>query len=200
MESFFKKVFSIFNNVRIKLFMFAMYKRKSSSPLTTTIIRMLLIIFSLLLLFTLNVHFMSESLDKGVALKVVTSSAQASTIDNLLTRLLNNEDKEAKLAANLDSKYSINRSPFDYFNQCDYLSMIKLKLAADNHHQLELMSSSRIKPYVEEPTSLCDITFTIKTTKSNHQSRLMDIIETWYQLVSSKVKLNKSSYQRILRN
>ena len=35
---------------------------------------------------------------------------------------------------------------------------------------------------------LCDLLITIKTTKTNHRSRIKLIIDTWFKLISSKVK------------
>lgn len=46
---------------------------------------------------------------------------------------------------------------------------------------------------IKPPTiTLNDIFLSVKTTKSNHASRLDIIIKTWFQLAKAQVKRNKS--------
>jgi hypothetical protein len=48
--------------------------------------------------------------------------------------------------------------------------------------------------------ALCDLIITIKTTKQNHKTKLLNIIETWYDLIFSKVFIVSDEKDEIISN
>ena len=60
------------------------------------------------------------------------------------------------------------------FNDCHYLNESNFR---------RIYSSDQMNNKITQ----CDLIITVKTTKQNHQNKLMNIIQTWFNLIQSKV-------------
>ena len=94
---------------------------------------------------------------------------------------------------NILIKHTINLNTYDY-NSCSYYSFHN---KFEDQNQISLLKNETIfnlKEYfnidnLKPFDKLCDVTFTVKTTKTNHDSKLPVILNTWMSEVSSKVCL-----------
>jgi hypothetical protein len=116
--------------------------------------------------------------DQIKLLKIILSKQEAQTLsDSNDLVILNGLKQQPQINEYEVCNYIIKNNSFEDNNR---ISLLK-QFARENLDKY--FNINKLQPF----DNICDVTFTIKTTKTNHDSKLPFVLETWVNEVASKV-------------
>lgn len=129
----------------------------SSSLKLLNLVRVCFVLFSMFFLFSINIYLKSPK------------------------KLLQINTKYTTLHSN--SKLKTTSSPTPATTNTSKIAIRRLDTAIKTFNDCNFLNDSSLY----DNRSICDLLITIKSTRRNHDKKLKAIIDTWFNLVPSKV-------------
>ena len=168
-----------------------------------------------LIIFCLSVYLFGNILMSTPIKIETTGGIDITDKDKILNEILSNSKKQTSnhsifiqtpSVSATSKKNEIINYILDDYNQCSFIqneflprSRVRLLKEAAVLNLKKYFNINNLHPF----ENLCDVTFTVKTTKKYHDTKLPHILDTWISDVSSKVcisfllKFDQNKYEKL---